>query len=178
MKNPIVLGFVILSVSMALSACSIGNTVNQKAGEEMAEKIIEAQTGGKVDVNSNGENVTIKTEEGQTQYSAGGTAKLPDSFPKELVVIDDAKFILASSSDKGGSVAYLTNFDQTVVFEKYLKDLPALGWKKDMEVDVGNGKMINFSKGKESAAISIGDNESKIESGKTTVNIIYVLEDN
>jgi hypothetical protein len=172
MNKSVIFGFVIIVATLVLSACGASKTAGQKA----AEKILEAQTGGKVKVDSNGENVTIKTEEGQTQYSAGGAVKLPDNFPKDLIVVDDAKLIVASSSEQGGSVAYLTNFDQTEVFEKYLKDLPAAGWKKEMEVSLGEGKMINFSKDKESVSIVMGANTSKDETAKTTVNITLVLE--
>lgn len=86
--------------------------INDKIGEQIAEKAFEAQTGARVDIDSQGEDVTIKTEEGQTQYSAGGRAKLPDNFPKELVVVSDAKIIMSSSSGLSSSVSYITNDEQ------------------------------------------------------------------
>jgi hypothetical protein len=174
-KKPLVVGAVAVVAVLALVGYSASRKINQKVGEKVMEKAIEAQTGAKVNIdsNSNGENVTIKTEDGQTQYSAGGSAKLPDGFPQELILADDAKLIMSSTSATGSSVTYLTNLDQTAVFEKYLANIPVLGWKKDMEADLGQGKMLNISKGSEAAVVTIGDNNSKDTSAKTTVSIIW-----
>ena len=129
MKKPVVLAIVALVVIVAPVTYFANKRIKQKVGTKMAEKVLEAQTGAKVDINSNGGDVTIKTDNGQTQYSTGGEAKLPDGFPQELVIVNDAKVIMASSSDNGSSVTYLTNDDQTAVFDKYHNGLPGLGWK-------------------------------------------------
>jgi hypothetical protein len=73
-------------------------------------------------------------------------------------------------------VTYLTNDDKATTAEKYLSDLPGDGWKKDMEVDAGQGKMMNFSKGKESVVIIVGDNDSKDNTEKTVVHVTLVIE--
>ena len=115
----------------------------------------------------------IKTEDGQTQYSAGGKVSLPDGFPQELVIANDAKLIMSSSSNTGSSLTYLTNYDTAAIFKKYIDNISVLGWTKDMEVNSGQGKMINISKGNEGAVITIGNNNSKDRTAKTIVNIIW-----
>jgi hypothetical protein len=178
MKKPIVLGIILLILILSPIVYFTNKKINQKVGEKIMEKVIESQTGAKVNIdsNSNGGDITIKTEDGQTQYSAGGGVKLPDSFPQELIVVDDAKLIMASSSDNGSSVTYFTNYDQTTIFEKYINDLVRLGWKKEMEVNTDQGKMINISKENEGAVITIGDNSSKDTTAKNTVNIIWTKD--
>lgn len=174
MNKNIALTSLLVISSVFLAGCT--NPISQKIGENIVEKSIEAQTGAKVDINSNGDDVTIKTDEGQTQFSAGGNVKLPDGFPKELIVVDDAKLIVASSSDAGSTVSFLTNVDQTQVREKYISSLKSDGWKKSVETTTEKGSMLNFSKDKQNAVVLIGENDSKDQSGKIMVNITLVTE--
>lgn len=178
MKKFIIVGLIIVVLVAAgwFLTNQTKKQISEKVGEEMMEKTLEAQTGAKVDIDAEGDDVTIKTEDGETQYSAGGTVELPDNFPQELVIAGDAKLILSSSSDAAVSVTYLTNYDQTAVFEKYISDLPGSGWKKDMEIDAGQGKMMNFSRGSEGAVINIGDNNTKDRTAQTLVNITWTTD--
>jgi hypothetical protein len=172
MKKFIILGLIILSSTFVLSAC----TTKQKIGEELVEKTIEKQTGAKVDIDSQGENVTIKSDDGQTQYSAGGQAKLPDNFPGELIVTDDARIILSTSSEQSSSVAYISDLSQDVLKERYVKNLVEKGWKKETEVNTEKAFMINFSKDKINVVVTIGENNTKEQAGKSLVNVILAIE--
>ncbi|MFA5828439.1 MAG: hypothetical protein WC841_03745 [Candidatus Shapirobacteria bacterium] len=176
MKKVTVLGLVILSVA-ALSGCTPGKTVNEKIGEEMAERAFEAQTGAKVDIDSQGEDITIKTEEGQTQYSAGGQAKLPDNFPKELIVSNDAKIIMSSSSGQSSTVSYITDDEQAVIAEKYIGGLTGQGWEKESEVNISGAIMLGFNKEKMNVAVNIGENSTKEQAGKSFVNVVFTVEE-
>ena len=178
MKKPVILGIALVLVVLTLVGFIASRRINQSAGENAVEKMIEAQTGAKVDIETgaNGQDVTIKTADGQTQYSAGGDVQLPAGFPQELVLVGDAKLIMASSSPTGSTVTYLTDFDQAAVFDKFISDLTGLGWKKDMEVNAGEGKMLNISKGNEMAYITIGENSAKDQSARTMVNIVWAQE--
>lgn len=175
MKRIMFLSAIALVMAVTLTGC--GKSISQKVGEKVAEKAIEAQTGGKVDIDAQGNDVTIKTEAGESQYSAGGNAKLPENFPSELIAADDAKIIISSTADAGNTVAYTTDSDQGEIFDKYKSQLAEQGWKKEMEIDTGNGKMVNFSKDKENVSITIGENNSNDQQGKTLVNVILVKEE-
>jgi hypothetical protein len=71
-------------------------------------------------------------------------------------------------------VAYTTATAQEEIFSQYKTKLVDQGWKKDMEVDTGSGKMANFSKGDETTSITIGANNSDEQTGQTLVHIILV----
>lgn len=176
MNKYIVIGVLLPLLAVTLIGCSVTDKLSQKAGEELMEKTIEKQTGAKVDINSNGEDITIKSADGQTQYSSGGSAQIPEGFPKELIVADDAKIIMSSSSKTGSSVSYVTNSAQTDISAKLLTTLGALGWEKQMDINSDNSIMLTYAKGSMSAIISIGENDSKEQSGKTFVNVTYVTE--
>lgn len=170
----VVIGLVILGVA----GYFIRKAVSRRIGESAVEKLIEAQTGGKVDVDTNadGSDVTIKTEDGSFQYSAGGDVKIPDGFPKELIVASDAKLTFATSSNDGASISYLTNASLDSIFNEYKSKLAGLGWKKEMELTTDENRMLNFSKSTEAAAITIGDNTSSDNPQKTTVSVIYTKD--
>lgn len=177
MKKIFVFGLVVLSM-VGLSGCTPGQTVNEKIGEEMAERAIEQQTGAKVDIDSQGEKVTINSEEGQVQYSAGGEVDLPDGFPKELIMAGDAKVIMASSSDQTSTVSFVTNVEKTAIKQEYLDGLTGQGWKKEMEVDAGTGVMMSFNKERTNVVINIGENNADDHPEKTLVNVMYAIEQN
>lgn len=171
MKNK----FFFLAFALILVVVATGcKSATQRTAEKVMEKSIEAQTNGQVDVDANGNEVTIKTEDGQIQYSAGGDVKIPDDFPKELIISNDAKVIISSSTEGGSTVAYVTNDEQGAIFDKYLSDLPDQGWKKEMELDTASGKMATFSKDKENVSITVGENNSDDKSGKTLVHVVLV----
>jgi hypothetical protein len=177
MKKTFVLGLVILSTAVVFSACTTKKTLQEKAGEKVVEKMIESQTGAKVDIDSQGDNITIKSEDGQTQYSSGGQAKLPDNFPKELIVVNDAKIIMSSSSGQNSSVSYVSNEEQAVIKEKYLSGLVGQGWTKETEVNIENASMISFAKEKINVAVNIGENNTNDQPGKSFVNVIFTVEE-
>jgi hypothetical protein len=175
MKKIAFLAFVVLS-AVTLSACTPGKTVNEKISEEIVEKTLEGQTGAKVDVDSQGKNITIKSDDGQVQYSAGGEVDLPQNFPRELIVVDDAKVILASSGEGNSAISYVTNFEHEIVKQKYVGGLAGQGWKKEMEVDAGSGIMLTFRKETMSVVINVGENANNDQPGKTLVNVMYAIE--
>jgi hypothetical protein len=176
MKKKTLFVLTLLAVAMLASGCGLGSTVGRNAGDRMAEKAIERETGGKADVNTSDGKVSVKTQEGETQYSAEGDVKLPQGFPEELVMADDAKIIISNSSASGDSIAYTTQSDQSELFEKYKSGLAEKGWKQVSVVDIGTAKMGSFSKEKVSANITIGENSSKENAGKTLVNIVLIKE--
>jgi hypothetical protein len=175
MKPTILLLAVMMAVTLTLSGC-FGQSLSEKAGEKMVEKAIESQTGGQVDINTEGGDVTIKSEDGQSQFSAGGNAKVPEGFPQELMIADDAKVIMSTSADGGMSVAYVTDSEQNKLSEDYASRLTGDGWKKVMELDTGNGKMLSFTKDKKTVSVTIRENTDKDQPGKTTAHVVYVEE--
>jgi len=174
MNKKIITGMVLVS-SLLLSSCNLGQKVSQNASNKIAEKIIESQSGGKIDVDSNNGKVIIKTEDGQSEFSAGSEIKLPDNFPKELILAIDAKIIMSTSSDQGASVTYVTNSSQEEIVTKY-KNFFANGWKKTVEVDTGEGKMLSFSKTDQNAMVIIGENNTNDQPGKTLVSLTLATE--
>lgn len=173
MKKNLILLVAVLALGFTLTGCF--KSPSEKFAEKMVEKTIEAQTGGNVDVDTSGGTVNFKTDDGTTQVSSGGEVNLPDSFPKELIIVSDAKIIIASSADKTMSVAYQTDSNQSELYVDYKTKLNSQGWTKEFEMDAGTGKVVNFKKDTQRASITISENSNKDEK-QTIVNIILSEE--
>jgi len=168
--------FVFVLSLVILSACGPVDKLNQKNTENIIEDAIKSQTGGQVDVDSEDGEVTIKTSDGQTHFSSSGQAAIPDGFPPEMIIAEDAKIIISTSSENNISISYTTLWQQTDLRQKYLDIIPALGWKKVTEVDTGNGYMVSFSKDTAALMITIGPNSDENKPGNSIVSIVLTSE--
>lgn len=157
-----------------LSALLLSGCGSKSISNKTIEKALESQTGAKVDIDSGKDKVTIKTEDGQTQYSQGGNAEIPEGLPRELIVAADAKIFTTGSSNGGITVTYTTDLDPSEILEKVKKDLVGNVWKKDMEIAAGENTIISISQGKKKVSMTIGKNNSQAQTGKTLVYLLVV----
>ena len=162
---------------LGLAGCGLSQTSGEKVAEKYMEKALESAGGGDVDVDAASGKVTIKSEDGQAEFSGGEGVKLPDVFPDNLVLADDAKIIMASKVGSGYSVAYITDETQAQMFTRYKNELVADGWKKTMEMDAGEVQLANFAQDRTTLSATIGQNNSKEESYQTLVSLVYVQEE-
>ena len=136
---------------LGLSACA--NPVEQliQQGTESAlEDIIEQQSGGKVDIDSDSGGATIETDDG-TKIQYGGNVALPDEWPG--LPLPGGELIGAATSAEGGIVlTYRTTVDEG---EKLLQTLERDGYETEQSSDMGemkiwmlrhaNGDTVNLS---------------------------------
>lgn len=78
--------------ALVLASCSPGDLLDS-AVESAVEKGIESATGSEIDVDEDGGNLSIKTEDGEVSF--GGGAELPDGFPEADVPLIDGEIISA-----------------------------------------------------------------------------------
>ncbi len=172
-KSSLMLAVLCFALSMTLTGCfqSPADMISEKVGEGLAEKAIESATGGKVDIDSSKGTMNIKSENGNTAISTGGDVKLPDNFPKILVVVDDAKITVATDMGDTSSVNYLTDMSKADLIEKYKSTLVGDGWKKTMETVTDTISMLTFEKDKQTVSGLISDNQNSDNPQKSMVNI-------
>ncbi len=125
----------------------------------------------KVDVNTEDGTMTMSDGEGKTQIATGGKIDLPENFPKELVVADDARLSVATDLGKTMSVTYLTQAEMNVMIDAYKQVMTDRGWKKTLETIMPEISMLGFEKGGQSVSCVVSPNENKDEPEKTMVNL-------
>jgi len=175
MKQKMFLMVAVLGATVMLSGCGCTEWASQKAGEKIMEKAIESGTGWKTDIDMDKGQFSVKGEDGETKYSAGDNVSLPDNFPKDVFIYEDAKINMAisSSTESGGFfVSYVVSANESDVFSKYKEEMAKNGWKKETETDMGEaGKMIGFGKGESKTTVSIGLEDGENNAKKTTVGL-------
>lgn len=114
-----------LVLILSLAGCGVKEQLEKKAGEALAEKMIEGAGGGKVDID--GEKVTIKGE-GGAQVTVGGTewpkSELAKSAPEfkqgEISGIydsEDSVMVALESVKEADARAYLETIKKTFTQE-------------------------------------------------------------
>lgn len=161
-----------LSMTIALTlpaSCS-------KAAEKLSEGAVEQQTGGEVDVDSDG-NVKIETDEGSLSV---GTGEVPDGWPDDIGLPDG--LVIVSGSDIGSgeetlsSVSGTTSSTPTEVLEHFESQLE--GWEALHNMNSAEGGTTMRS-----AIFSLGERTIQVaatadDGEETVVNLSYVLTPN
>jgi hypothetical protein len=130
MLKKILLSSLLAVLAVTLSACGmIGRKASEKTAENMAEKAIETSSGGQADVDIDGDNVNIKTTEGEMQ--AGESVELPANFPKDVYVLEGGKIKAAIQSNKENGYTITIETDKTIneIKEIYEGKFVTDGWK-------------------------------------------------
>ena len=144
---------VVLMAALMVVGCG------KKAAERAVERSIEAGSGGDAKVNITDNSMTIQTDEGTMKIASGGDAKLPDSFPADILVYKGASLQTVMEVPQGFNLMLKTPDAADKVLEAYKSSMTSQGWTQEMAMDMGAQKMIAFKK----------DNR--------TVNIVLTPED-
>ena len=145
--------------------------------EIITETMIEAESGGTVDVDISEDGYKFEDEEGNV-YEFGTDSDIPEDWPEVFTVKKDFKVISASSFDMAGAVSMTASFscddcDKDEVMEYYREEMAAEGWEEDGYYEFASevvSASINFTKD-ENRSASI---QFTSDSDMTTVGLNYM----
>ncbi|RYB94513.1 hypothetical protein EUA93_09255 [Nocardioides oleivorans] len=145
---------VLVAVAGLVSACG-GDDASEKAGQELGEKLAEQameDSGSEdVDVDVDGEDVTIESDDGTISVGSG---EIPESFPSDLTVPEGE--VVSSVDTPDGSSVTLDVDDAVAAFDEAVADLEANGWTRDTTTETGETRLAVFSKD-DGTAMVMGD---------------------
>jgi hypothetical protein len=152
----------LLPLLIAPAAC---RKSREREAEEMAEKIIESQSGGRAEVDLSDGKVTITTreqgKEGTMEISGGKGTTLPGDFPKDLPLYPGATVVSYVSMGPGTQQAHFTSRETMAAVQKfYARKLPGEGWQIIQELKMPNAYTIIGQKGKRQASVIIAQDGS------------------
>lgn len=156
-------------VSVLVIGCSCSEKAEEKVGERIAEKAIEAQTGHKADIDVDKERMRIKTQDGEMTMSSGKTAKLPDNFPEDIPICEGCALDMAMEVPQGYSLSLTTKDDVSKVSEWYLKEMIGKGWTKEAFMEMGKQTMLVFKKGERGVNLAISHDNDHTRISLTSV---------
>ena len=154
-------------VCAALAATGCG----KKAAEIAAEKAIEysAKADGKdvkVDIQSGGETMVVKTEDGS--YATGENVAIPENFPKDIPVYKGLKPTMSSTVGGEGSFMLSGTIegspDDAAIY--YSREAVANGWTETTKISQPQMTMLAYEK--DDRAMSI---MASSEAGSTSLSI-------
>lgn len=136
-----------------------GDKAGERMGKKLAEKILEQQYGGDVDIDSDGESISIKTDKGT--FSAGEKTSWPSDMPSDVPKLTSGTIIMAGSTidtpaGSGWQVA-ASNVSASDVAE-YQEALRAKGW-----VSAADSGMAFIQMTKGNLMITLVSDEAKEE---------------
>ena len=130
-----VVAVAVAGVALALTGC--GQAAEQ-AAEEAAEQAIEAQGGGDVEIDADGESFSVEGEDG-SEFSVGND-ELPDDFPAEVPIPEGGTVESSSSVQTDGKAGWFVTLTYPDADASELADTS----KSEME-DAGFDETSTFS---------------------------------
>ena len=143
-----------------LGAVVIGVTL---VGRFAYRTFLSKTTGGIVDVDKEGERITVKSE--KTEFSVEEGGELPENFPKDFPTYPKAE--LTSSWTASGdetealSLVWETNDSTDKVAAYYKEKLTESGWKLSLTAEVEDSITLAFEKNDMGGFIGITTEDSK-----------------
>jgi len=137
-------GLVALLLATVITGC--GSETGQ---EFIAEQITEALSGVEdIDVDVDGETISyaIGGENGYKATSGRGT-QLPQDFPDDVLVYDDAEIISTVESTDGFAVSLSSEADPGDIKTAYLDFFEDNGWQQELLMEYGTMWSTQYTKG-------------------------------
>ena len=124
--------------------------INQKIGEAIVEKGIEAASGGKLDIDAEGGSFNVTDPKTGESISLGMGAKIPAGFPTDIPRYEGSTASIASlSGDKKRAVLAVTvlGVEPDTLALWYEKEILANGYQKKTETAVTEAFFSEYTKG-------------------------------
>lgn len=149
--------------------------INEKIGENIAEGLLGKVTGGKVDIKEDGNQVTYKDEKTGESTAYGEDLKLPDDFPKSILIYPGVKIggmTITKQGNPSAWVMFSSADGPKQVVDWYTKEAKAKGWTQESSMTIDKSEVRTYSKGNETLGVNImpSDDETK---GKTSAIITW-----
>ena len=162
------LGVLALTLAMVVAGCG------QKAAEFVAEKAIEAGSGGQADVDISGDsaNITMKTADG-TEVEIGTASNVPDDFPEDVPLYPGLT-VQSTAKESSKQMFTVTGSSEdafTKVSEHLKSKLVEEGWTEDSAVTTPQMHMLNYKKDGRVANVQVID-----ANGATQVTVTTMVE--
>lgn len=156
---------VLIAASLALGGCGkkSDETRARTAQEKAMEKSIEKSSGDKANVDLSKEKMTFQTKEGGKVEIATGEAgvKVPDDFPKDVLVYKGAKVDSSVKSPEGMQVMLSTADPADKVAEAYKTEMTKSGWTEKTSMAMAEMTMLEYTKDQRTATVNVMKGDGK-----------------
>lgn len=152
----------VILAAIVITAAILGGIFYRKAKDLVVGNIFSRLTGRVVDVEKNGEKVTVTLDEGEHSFEEGS---LPDNFPSDIPIYPDAKlassWVASGDGTDGLSLIWETDDSVSKVSNYYENELENAGWTLSFTSETEGSTTYAFEKNDMSGFIGITVEESK-----------------
>jgi hypothetical protein len=166
----------IAATVLLFTGCGPTQAIEEKIVEEIAEEIIENETGAEIEnLGEEGMKITIPGEEGEeavemTFNMDGG--EVPEMIKGEIPVANDSEVISSTEyKDISTTATFKTPLTAEEVKDFYLSEMDDGEWEKQAELNFGGQNSLSFLKGAKMLTISIFGSDEE-----TNYSINYTIE--
>lgn len=161
-KTLVIVGVVVVLV--------VAGAASRFLGKSAAERAIEAATGEDADVDVNGNDVTVKTDQGTWSTSD----KLPADFPSDVPIYPGATVqgsVASAGQDNTGHYAGLETTDALDdVIAWYKKEVKAGGWTVATDAMVNGSLILSATKDSRGLSVTVTKEGDKVVIGLVVAN--------
>jgi hypothetical protein len=134
--------------------------------ERLAEAAVSAASGHKVEVDKDGGQVTIKSDQGDLKIASGESAALPASFPKDVYLPAEYSIDSVMEMPNAQVVSLAASGSAATLFADASKQMQAQGWKQTMAMQQsGSAQMLAFEKDRRSAMLTFDEQDGAVKVG-------------
>jgi len=151
----------LLAIILAAGGCG-------QSDEEQVEEAIERDSGGEASVSIDEESFSIQTGEGSFRIDQGGGLELPENFPDDVPVMDDASISMSTAADEMVQVMFSVDEPLDEVLEHYKEEMADNDWTSESSVQTPEGSMLSFTKDENRTAVITVNRDGE----KTQVNLM------
>jgi len=152
-------------VGVVVAILLVAGVVSRLTQKSATERAIEAVTGNNADVNVDGDDVTVKTDQGTWSTSD----KLPSNWPSDVPVYPGAKVtasVAGAGDQANGNYASLESSDAVAaVIAWYKKEVPGAGWTVETDAMISGSLMLSATKGERALSVTVTDEDGKVAIG-------------
>jgi len=160
----------IICLMIAGTLVSFGCGKKKSTEEKIAEKQIEAATGGDadVDISEKGAKMTLTTDEGTMKVSTGEQASIPKDFPEDIPIYKGAEVQTSLQIPGGFSIVMFSKDNVKTVASALKSDIADNGWESMSAMEMGPQTILSFKKGDRVLSVVVAKNE---DDGNTMISI-------
>ncbi|MFZ2804623.1 MAG: hypothetical protein WA001_05395 [Patescibacteria group bacterium] len=142
---------------------SVQQSVENKIGQSVAQGIVSQATGGKVNLNENGNSVSFTDNKTGGTMAFGDNVAIPSDFPKDAPIYPGATangVVMQKTGDMSASLTLKTTDDVAKVAAWYDAQLKS-GWSQDESSNISGMEIRSYSKADAKLDLTIssgGDN--------------------
>ncbi len=151
-STSLLLPVVLATTLLVLAACS------KSPGDRLAEAAASAASGEKVQIDRDGDKVSIKSADGKQMMdiSSGDGIALPRDFPADVYLPSDYKVMTSMKMGPAMMVNLVAPGKLGALYEQADAKMLAAGWEQTMAMQQGaDSRILSYKKADRSATISL-----------------------